>query len=166
MKYIKRTIIKNIFYSFVSLIFFATFTFGETAENKQQEFLKVCPSFSSAMDSPFFTVEFTNNETRTLDLTDLLKNESIILDGQEYPRRVVRFTGNPILKPNSQWKHTIGIDEFFPDSEKQKYSKKLERWRWKSSLKSGKHTLIVKFGGKESSIIEFIWDDSKPFLYE
>lgn len=149
-----------------SLLIITTFAIAETVQKKQEESLNIYPSFSSTLDSPLFEIEFTNSSTTTLDILELLKNESIILDGIEYTRQIVLFGGNSKLEPNTNWQHTFSVDEFILGSKKQKYSKNLKRWRWKSSLKSGKHTLIVKFGGKESNLIEFVWDDSEPFLYE
>jgi hypothetical protein len=118
------------------------------------------------MDTPSFVVEYTNHEAKTLYLPDMLKSETIIFDGQEYTRQSLVFSGIPFLEPAAECKHVVDINSFLFNSERQKYSPALGRWRWQSPLRSGKHTLIVKFAGQESQLLEFEWDNSIPFLYK
>ena len=149
----------------IGLALVAAVAFAESPEKKDSD-LKVYPILATAMDTPSFVVEYTNHEGKKLYLPEMLKKEIIILDGQEYTRKVLVFEGVAFLEPGAEWKHTVDINAFLFNSERQKYSPTLGRWRWQSPLKSGKHTLIVKFAGKESRLIEFEWDNSIPFLYK
>lgn len=149
----------------IALSLVAAMAFAESPEKKAGG-LKVYPSFTTAMDTPAFVVEFTNHEDKKLYLPEVLNKETIILDGQEYSRKVLVFKGIAYLEPGALWKHTIDINEFLFNSERQQHSPALGRWRWQSPLKSGKHTLIVRFGGKESPLLEFEWDGTIPFLYK
>lgn len=139
--------------------------FPEASEKRDND-LKVYPLLTTTMDSPSFVVEYTNHEGKKVYLPEMLKKEIIILDGQEYTRKVLAFGGIAFLEPGAEWKHTVDINEFLFNSERQKCCPTLGRWRWQSLLKSGKHTLVVKFAGKESPLIEFEWDNSIPFLYK
>ncbi len=136
------------------------------SSGKKNNDLKIYPILSTAMDSPSFVVIYINREDKKLYLPELLKKETIILDGHEFARKVSVFSGVAFLKPGEEWKHTVDISAFLFDSERRKYSPTLGRWRWQGSLKSGKHTLIVKFAGKESALTEFEWDNSIPLLYK
>ncbi len=149
----------------IGLILVAGIAFAEPFEEKDAG-LKVYPILSTAMDTPSFVVEYTNHEGKRLSLPEMLKKEIIILDGQEYTRKALVFSGIAFLEPGAASKHIVDINSFIFTSERQKYSPVLGRWRWKGTLPSGRHTIIVRFGGKESKLIEFEWDDSLPFLYK
>ena len=149
----------------IGLALVAAIAFAESPEKKDSD-LKVYPILATAMDTPSFVVEYTNHEGKKMYLPEMLKKEIIILDGQEYTRKVLVFEGVAFLEPGAEWKHTVDLNAFLFNSERQKYSPTLGRWRWQSPLNSGKHSLIVKFAGKESQPIEFQWDNSIPFLYK
>ncbi len=138
---------------------------AEPPEKKDMK-LTVYPILSTAMDTPSFVVAYTNHEGGKVNLPEMLKRETIILDGQKYTRKVLTFSGIAFLDPGKEWKHTLDINAFLFDAERQEYSPTLGRWRWRGSLKSGKHSLIVKFAGEESPLTEFEWDDSIPLLYK
>jgi hypothetical protein len=126
----------------------------------------VYPYFSPALDGPEFIVEYVNTAAEPVDLTELLATKSIILDGKEYPRQVIKFAGNAILKPGRTWKHRIALSAFLASAQQLKYSQKLKRWRWKIPLDKDRHTLIVNFAGQQCRPIDFQWEADEPFLYE
>lgn len=153
---------------FVSGLVIALAAEGLT-ENRQKDCLAVFPSFSSTLDSPKFVMEFTNKGDDVVAPLTFWNEQSIILDGKEYPRRINKIgfvAGKPWLEFGETWQRTMDIASFLPNPKKGKYSEKLGRWRWEISLKSGTHTLIVKFGDYESKPVKFVWDGSKPLLYE
>ena len=155
----------KLIFAFIGLCFIAVTAFAEPSE-KQDYDLKVYPILAAAMDSPSFVVEYTNQGPEKLYLPDMLNMETIIFDGREYTRKSLVFSGIPFVEPGAKSRHTVDIYSFLFNSERQKYSPALGRWRWQCPLPTGKHTLIVKFAGKESPPLEFQWDSSVPLLYK
>jgi len=124
------------------------------------------PVFSTALDSPKFVLDYSNDTNEAVDIPGLLRGSSVVLDGKVYPRTGVKFVGNPSLGPGRTKSFTITLAAYLPKWEKKGYSKTLKRWRWKSPLKSGRHTLLVKLGDKEYGPITFVWEGDGPLLYE
>jgi hypothetical protein len=131
-----------------------------------QGVLRLYPRFAPAMDGPEFVVEFFNAGPDPVDLCKLLEAESIVFNGQEYNRQVIKFAGNSTLKAGRFWRHNIQLGAFLAGSERLKYSEKLKRWRWRTPIDKGPHSLIVKFAGLQSEPIEFEWNPDQPFLYD
>ena len=65
--------------------------------------LKLSPAFSTAQDSPQFTVEFTNTSDRVVELPKLILESSIVLDDRDYPLTILKFGGISTLGPNQTW---------------------------------------------------------------
>lgn len=128
--------------------------------------LSLTPSFSSTQDGPTFSLHLQNDTSKSVDLRDLLASSSIILDGKSYPNRVVKFVGNANLEPGQTHTLLISPDTYLPTGERQGYSPTLKRWRWKTSLPSGKHILTVRIGNTQIGPIEFAWDGDTPLLYK
>jgi hypothetical protein len=144
----------------------ADVTRRDTAPPKQRGAL--VPAFSPAQDGPTFHLAYTNDSAETADITDLLQTSSIVLDGKTYPRQTVKFCGNANLSPGQTWTSTFTVSGYLPVNlaQRQGYSKTLKRWRWKTPLESGRHTVLVKLGGKEYGPVTFTWDADTPLLYD
>jgi hypothetical protein len=141
---------------------------GEHPKPDGNEGRPLIPVFSSAMDGPQFTLDYTNDTDTAQDLTELMGASSILLDGVEHRRQVIKFVGNANLPSGRTHSFQVDLGSYMPRDGWQKhgYSKKLKRWRWKGPLESGRHTLSVKLGNKQYGPITFYWDDQLPLLYE
>lgn len=142
---------------------------AEHPKSHKKKGRQLIPVLSSAMDSPEFVLDYTNETDTTQDMWELLGASSIVLDGIEYRRQVIVFMGgNANLRSGRTHSFKIGPRSYLPRDGWQKhgYSKKLKRWRWKTPLKSGRHTLSVKFGNEQYGPITFDWDGDLPLLYE
>jgi len=120
-------------------------------ENKQlKDFLVAYPSFTKEMISPEFTIEYKNEGNEIVNLYEFYAKESIVLDGKDYPRLLIKWGGISSLSPGQSWNHTIRLWEFLPGSIVAGEMQEL-------SLTHGMHTLFIKFAGKESKPIIFEW---------
>ena len=128
--------------------------------------LPLVPVFSTAQDSPAFTLDYVNDTSESVNIMGLMQNMSGTLDGKVYRSKGILYVGPGSLPPGGTQSINIGPTSFLRGAEKKKYSTVLKRWRWKSPLESGKHTLLVRFGEKEYGPITFHWDGDVPFLYE
>ncbi len=128
--------------------------------------LEVSPVFSNAQDAPQFAIDFTNTSKRSIELPKLITESSIVLDGKEYPLSALKFGGNANLKPGDTWTYIFSLDAYVLGAQKGSFSKPLKRWRWKTSIKSGKHTLVLNFSDQQSTPISFVWEGEQPLLYE
>jgi hypothetical protein len=127
---------------------------------------EVSPVFSNAQDAPQFQIDFTNTSKRPVELPKLIRESSIVLDGKEYPHLILKFGGNANLESGGTWKYLFDLDSYVLGAQKGGFSNLLNRWRWKTTIESGKHTLVLKFAGQTSSLITFIWEGDGPLLYE
>lgn len=140
---------------------------AESAPNRAT--LPLGPVFSTALDGPLFTLDYVNDTNDSVSTVGLLQGSSVTLDGRVYPHAIVPgIAGKPMLEPGEKLSPLIILNNYLPSAKFKKmgYSKTLERWRWKTPLKSGKHTLLVKFGDKEYGPITFLWMGDVPLLYE
>jgi hypothetical protein len=128
------------------------------------EDLVIYPVFSAALDSPTFMVDYTNDTDHILVIPKLIEESSIIFDGLEYPLTVLAFGGMSNLRPGETWTYAFTLDSYISGAQKQGYDKDLNRWRWRTAIKPGKHTLALKFFGKESRPISFLWKETAPLL--
>lgn len=126
----------------------------------------VVPVFSTALDSPKFIIDYTNDTGEALDIAELLMRSSVVFDDKEYRCTGYKGTGGWQLAPGKTKTFTIGLSSYMPGWEQKGYSRKLKRWRWQPPLESGRHTLLVKFGNNEYGPITFVWDGDVPLLYE
>ena len=117
---------------------------------KLKEFLTAYPSFAKEMFSPEFTVEYKNEGDKVVDLAEFYAKESIVLDGKDYRRQLVKWGGISSLSPGQSWTHTLILSEFLPGSIAEGEMQKLP-------LDNGVHILIIKFAEKESKPIVFEW---------
>lgn len=127
------------------------------------------PVFSTALDGPEFRLDYVNDTNDSVNTVDLLQGSSVTLDGQVYPHGMIPgMAGNPVIERGETLSRTINLMQYLPFAKFKKmgYSKTLERSRWKTPLKPGKHTLLVKFGDKEYGPITFLWKGDVPLLYE
>ncbi|MHC4176321.1 MAG: hypothetical protein ACYSWU_02375 [Planctomycetota bacterium] len=131
--------------------------------------LPLVPVFSTALDGPEFTLDYLNDTNDAVKTIDLLQGSSATLDGQVYPHGMIPGSaGKPMLEPGETLSRTINLKQYLPFAKFKQmgYSKTLKRWRWKTPLKPGKHTLLVKFGDKEYGPITFLWKGDVPLLCE
>jgi len=131
--------------------------------------LPLVPVFSTALDGPEFTLDYVNDTNDSVSTIDLWEGSSATLDGKVYPHGFLPgMAGNPIIEPGQTISLTINLRQYLPDArfKKMGYSKTLKRWRWKTLLKSGNHTLLVMVGDKEYGPITFVWRGHVPLLYE
>lgn len=137
----------------------------EPEMNKEARLL--VPVFSTALDSPNFTLDYVNDTSESVAIMDLLLASTVEIDGRMYPRTGVKLVGgDQSLRPGQRTSFSITLGEYLPNWEKKGYSEILKRWRWKPPLKSGIHTLLVKVGDKEYEPITFHWKGDLPLLYE
>jgi hypothetical protein len=146
-----------------------------SAEVELEGTLVLTPVISRTTDSPDFEVRFTSHSTTSFDAPILQVRSGILLDGRELSPRVYAWAGIvPIVDPGSHYDFQISLGGFLPGSERRSFSKTLAYWRWLVPLSSGPHR-VVYFLRKapnagnariESNEVLFIWDDSKPLLYE
>jgi len=150
------------------LLGFAARTFGEDTSPEEKIGGPLIPVLSNAMDAPEFVVDCSNETGIVQDIAKLMSESSIVLDGVRYRRHTVKFAGNPNLRPGSTYSMRIGLASYLPSEGRQRqgYSKKLKRWRWKAPLESGRHTLTVEVGGETYGPITFDWNGDLPLLYE
>ncbi len=123
---------------------------GEIENNQSKDFLKAYPSFREKMLSPEFIVEYKNEGSEVVDIAEFYAKESVVLDGKEYPRLLVKWGGNSSLSPGQSWTHTVILYEFLPGAIVEGKIQKLP-------LSQGMHTLIINYAGKESKPIIFEW---------
>jgi hypothetical protein len=128
--------------------------------------LPLVPIFATALDSPSFAFDYVNDTGKPVDLEYLLQESSCVIDGRPYAPATVKFAGNATLGPGQKHTFTVSPVEYMPGGEKKGYSKTLKRWRWSTSIVSGRHTFGLKFGGVEYGPIIFIWNGDVPLLYE
>lgn len=126
--------------------------------------LPLLPVFSTAQDGPEFVAQFENQTGQVVNIVELMETSSIVLDGKTYKRQVVRFVGNSSLRPGESIPFTVDTDGYLLGSERKEFSETLKRWRWKSSLVSGRHTLLLNLGGREYGPLSFVWDADAPLL--
>jgi hypothetical protein len=138
--------IKYIFLITLSLSVFSTI-FSEAVFSTQKSKLQIRSVFRTDQDSPQFQIIYKNETDRVLDLTDLITQSAIILDGKRWPNRILKFGGNPELAPGETWNVAIDIGAYVEGAERVCFSNELKRWRWNVPLSSGTHSVIVEFGG-------------------
>lgn len=126
--------------------------------------LPLTPVFAAALDGPEFVAEFENQSPRVINIPEALQASSIVLDGKTYKRQSVLFAGNASLRPDVSLPITVEMGSYLVGFQRKEYSASLKRWRWKSPLTSGKHTLLLNLGGKEYGPITFIWNADTPLL--
>ena len=126
--------------------------------------LPLLPVFSAAQDEPQFVADFENQTGQIVNIVELMKASSIVLDGKTYKRQVIRFTGNSSLRPGASIPFTVDMGGYLLGSERKEFSEALKRWRWKSPLASGRHTLLLNLGSKQYGPVSFVWDADAPLL--
>jgi hypothetical protein len=167
MKHIRRHNV--LFFALPTGLIFAIacVTLGQQSESaKSTAALPVVPIFATALDSPEFAFDCVNDTGKPVDLVNLLQESSAVIDGKPYARATVKFVGNATLGPGQTYTFTLNPAEYMPGGEKKGYSKTLKRWRWSTSIGSGRHTFTLNFGGAEYGPIAFIWNGEVPWLYE
>lgn len=148
------------------LLAMAAIVLAKEANPAGSQRLPLIPIISTAADGPEFNLDHTNDTDEAIDIPNLLSASSIVLDDKVYPCVVVKFGGRASLDRGQKKSFRVSLSAYLPKSEKKGYSEVLKRWRWKVPLKSGRHTLLVKFGTNEYGPITFIWDGDHPLLYE
>ena len=131
--------------------------------------LPLVPVFSTALDGPEFILYYVNDTNDGVNISDLWQGSSLTLDGKVYPGRLLPgIAGKLKIEPGEGISRTVNLRQYLPDDmfEKMGYSKTLKRWRFKTLLKSGNHTLLVMVGEKEYGPITFHWRGHVPLLYE
>ena len=124
-------------------------TLTQAEAGKDGDTLKINSSSVVSVKNSSFTVQYRNTQSIAVDLSKFYSKESIILDGREYPRRIIKWGGFSSLWPGEDWSHQVDLKEFLPGAivERKVYD----------VLDPGKHILIIKFAGYESSPVTFIW---------
>jgi hypothetical protein len=116
------------------------------------------PVMTPTMDNPMFRITYMQDATSEGNIPELLHNSLMTIDGVEYKRYVVKFAGNPTLKPGQSHAMRIGTGSYLRGSERLGYSQETSRWRWKSLLAKGMHRVSLQLGGKEYGPTDFYWD--------
>jgi hypothetical protein len=109
--------------------------------------LAILPFFKGDQDTPLFLLDYTNQTGVTESLTALLMASTITLDGKEHRSGGVCLIGNDLVKAGVRRPFLIGLDGYLPRDQ----SNRLR-------LDPGRHTLSVRFGGREYGPIRFVWD--------
>ncbi|MBV9850592.1 MAG: hypothetical protein JO250_13045, partial [Armatimonadetes bacterium] len=88
------------------------------------------------------------------NLLRLWQESSLLLDGREHGRAVTRWGGTSSLFPGQTWSFTVTPIEYLP----QAYAcdQAHERRPGPDALAPGRHTLLLKFGGKVYGPARFI----------
>jgi hypothetical protein len=128
------------------------------------ERLPLTPVFAAEQDGPEFAADFENKTPRVINIPEALQASFIVLDGKTYKRQYVLFAGNASLRPGASVPITIDMGSYLHGFQRQDYSASLTRWRWKSPLNSGRHTLLLNLDGKEYGPVAFIWNSDSPSL--
>ena len=139
-----------------------TVSIGRSPVKTQQEIKAplqspLIPVFATAQDDPEFEADFRNDSDQMIHIDEVYARSLIVLDGRTYTMRILKFAGNPNLGPHETWTFQLSLDAYLPEGERGKYSKALQRWRWTSTLKAGRHTLAAKVGGREFGPVSFDW---------
>lgn len=126
--------------------------------------LPLLPVFSAAQDGPAFVADFKNETQQAVNIVKLIEASSIVLDGKIYKRQGIKFAGNSQLRPGSANSFKFDLGGYLLGSERKEFSESMKRWRWKSSLAPGKHTMLLNLGGKQYGPVSFVWDGDAPLL--
>jgi hypothetical protein len=170
MKYIRRyKICLLMIFAGAALTMTGLLLAQEAKSSPKRATLPLVPVFSTALDGPEFTLDYSNDTNDDLSAIELWQGSSVTLDGKVYPSRLIGgFGGKPTIEPGETISRLIQLHLYLPDARLRRmgYSKTLKRWRWKTLLKSGEHTLLVMVGDKKYGPITFVWIDDVPWLYE
>lgn len=108
----------------------------------------ILPLFSPVMSCPEFRVTFANASDQATDGLNVFLHESIRLDGNVYPRLLVRWAGPvPQILSRGRWSHTLAVGDFLPR----------ERMPGEPPLAAGTHTILVIVGQATSEELTFAW---------
>jgi len=139
-----------------------------SAKSEPQEdtvrYLPLIPVFSAVQDEPEFVANLKNETQHPVDIVRLITASSIVLDGATYKRQVITFAGHSQLHPDSAIPFKLELSGYILGSVRREYSEPLKRWRWKSPLASGQHTLLLSLAGRHYGPVSFMWDGNVPLL--
>jgi len=138
----------------------------EAKPDSDEARLPLVSVFSTAQDGPEFSIEYVNDTNKVVSITNLLNSSTVTLDGAVYPHIVLKYVGNSTLSPGQTISIPIDLGSYLPNWLKRDFSTVLKRWRWEAPLESGRHTLLVNFGGRVYGPTTFMWNADVPLLYE
>ena len=138
----------------------------EVFKKQQIESDALVPLLTSALDGPTFIAKFKNRGDEAIQVGQLKAESVCVFDGKEYRCRIVKVAGSASVGPEDTRDLIVTLSHYLGSVERSGYSEKLQRWRWKSNLSSGRHTVSFRFGGQELGPLSFFWDAGTPMLYE
>ncbi|MBT4865273.1 MAG: hypothetical protein HON53_09160 [Planctomycetaceae bacterium] len=164
-RYFRYVPLLTIVLLFVALAFVHS-SADDTRRKQKIESDALVPLLSSALDGPTFIVKFKNRGNEAVQVGQLKAESVCVLDGKELPCRIVKAAGRASVGPNETRELIVTLSHYLGSVERSGYSEKLQRWRWKSNLASGRHTVSFRFGGQELAPLSFFWDAGTPMLFE
>ena len=114
--------------------------------------LPLLPQFSDGKaGGASFTFDFTNDNAKTFDTAIYRESAHLIFDGQDYRTLPLAQNGVALLESGKTRKFSFALTDFT-------VSKDSDVW----PLKSGRHTVLIKFGGKQFGPLIFDWRGDSP----
>jgi hypothetical protein len=109
--------------------------------------LPLLPEFSGdKAGGASFSLDFTNEGEKVIDTSAYRLSARLILDGQDYRTIKPTLTGNYNLAPGKVRSFSFSLSDFTVASDK-------DVW----PLKSGRHTVTIRFGGNQYGPLTFEW---------
>ena len=109
--------------------------------------LPLLPQFSDGKaGGAGFAFDFTNDNAKPFDTAIYRESAHLIFDGQEYRMLPLAHNGIALLESGKTRKFSFALTDFT-------VSKDSDAW----PLKSGRHTALIKFGGKQFGPLVFDW---------
>jgi hypothetical protein len=118
------------------------------ATRKTEVALPLLPAFSSDKTAgAAFSLDFTNDGDKVLDTSAFRLSARLTFDGQDYRTPKTTLTGNYNLAPGKTRTFTFNLTDFTIAGDS-------DVW----PLKAGRHTVVIRFGGKQYGPVTFQWN--------
>jgi hypothetical protein len=109
--------------------------------------LPLLPQFSAdKAGGASFSFDFTNESEKVLDASIYRLSARLIYDGQDYRTVSTTLAGNYNITPGKTRSFSLSLTDFTLVNDK-------DVW----PLKSGRHTVVIRFGGKQYGPLLFDW---------
>lgn len=116
-------------------------------DRKAVALLPLLPQFSaSSADGVAFTCDFTNDTSEVMDMAPYRTTAHLILDDEDYRTLPVTLTESVNVAPGKTQSFSFHLTDFTVVKDK-------DIW----PLKNGRHTILLKFGGKQYGLLRFDW---------
>jgi hypothetical protein len=113
--------------------------------------LPLLAQFSTNGSGAAFMLDYTNDTEKDFDTALYRTSAHLILDNLDYRTQPVTLTGNYSLEPGKSRSFSFHLSDFM-------VTKDTEVW----PLKPGRHTILIKFGGKDYGPLTFDWRGDSP----